>query len=68
MAVYDIIDNGKDGIITPIPYSRDSTVENIKKLMDDDILRDNMAKAATKTAEKYTIREMTNKWYTIFNS
>ena len=66
VAVYDIIKHGNDGFITPMPYSRESTVECMIKLMNDEDLRDRMAKSAITTAEKYTIREMTNQWYKLF--
>ena len=66
VAVYDIIKHGNDGFITPMPYSREATVECMIKLMNDEDLRDRIAKSAIKTAEKYTIREMTNQWYKLF--
>ena len=67
VAVYDIIKDGKDGFITSMPYSRDATIKCMTKLMDNEHLREEMARAAMKTAERYTIREMANKWYRIFD-
>lgn len=65
-AIHDIIDNDKDGYITPIPYSREKTISCLKKLMDDDDKRNKMAKAAIEKSKQYTMDAMANKWYAIF--
>ena len=67
VAVYDIIDNNKDGFITPMPYSIEQTTKCLKALMDDDTLRNNMAKAAIEKSTQYTMESMVNKWYKLFS-
>ena len=67
VAVYDIIDNNKDGFITPMPYSRDQTVKCLKALMDNDSQRNNMAKAAIEKSKQYTMDSMASQWYKLFS-
>lgn len=67
VAVYDIIDNNKDGYITPMPYSREYTINCLKALMDDDEKRDKMAQAAIEKSSQYTMDAMTTQWYNLFS-
>lgn len=38
-AIYDIIDNGKSGLITPIPYNSQKTIDCISLLIENEELR-----------------------------
>lgn len=38
-AIYDIIDDGKSGFITPMPYNNQKTVDSISLLIEDEKLR-----------------------------
>ena len=42
-AIYDIIDNGKSGLITPIPYNSQKTIDCISLLIENEELRKKMA-------------------------
>lgn len=64
-AVNDIITDGKDGFITPMPYHIDNTLKRIKQLMDDDKLRDKMAVAAIGKSKRFTLDSIKKKWYSI---
>jgi glycosyltransferase involved in cell wall biosynthesis len=66
VAVYDIIDNGKDGFITPVPYSKEKTVECLEKLIINDRMRDQMASAAINKAADYSLDMVARKWYDLF--
>jgi len=65
-AVYDIIDHGETGYITPVPYSKDKTVDYLKRLMDDEELRKSMAIRAMNSVEKFSLAKITNKWESLF--
>ncbi len=54
-AIYDIIDNGKSGLITPIPYNSQKTIDCISLLIENEKLRKEMAKEAMCKAKCFTI-------------
>ncbi|MBQ5611929.1 MAG: glycosyltransferase [Fibrobacteraceae bacterium] len=64
-AVYDIIENGKSGFITPQPYSNKITVNCLRKLMDDEKLRKMMALNAMEKAQTFALNEVTKQWYSV---
>lgn len=66
-AVYDIIEDGKSGFITSIPYSRENTVRCIRKLIENPELRNEMAKNALSRSEKFTVQTITQAWYDLFH-
>lgn len=66
-AVYDIIDSGKNGIISPLPYSEERMAKELSQLMADEELREAMAKEGLKNAERYTLREIVERWEELFN-
>lgn len=66
-AVYDIIDSGKNGIILPLPYSEERMAKELSQLMADDERRKAMAREGIKNAERYTLREIVNRWEQLFN-
>ncbi len=65
-AVYDIIDSGKNGIISPMPYSEERMAEELRRLMADDEKRRSMAEEGLKNAERYTLKEIVNSWEELF--
>ncbi len=67
LAVYDIIEDGKNGIITPMPYNIDNTVGSLRKLMDDSNLRQQMATNAIVKAKKFSVDNVVNEWYEKIN-
>lgn len=67
VAVYDIITDGKDGFITPMPYNIDNTEKCIRQLMDDDKIREKMALAAIEKSRRFTLECIKQKWYAIMN-
>ena len=66
-AVYDIIDTEKNGIISPLPYSEERMAKELSQLMKDEKLRKEMAEEGLKNAERYTLREIVNRWEDMFN-
>ena len=67
VAVYDILENAKDGYITPIPYNSQNTIDALKTLMDSPEKRDCMAQAAMNKSKKFSMESIIEKWYKIMN-
>jgi glycosyltransferase involved in cell wall biosynthesis len=65
-AVYDIIDNGKDGFITNMPYSQQETVNCIKTLIENENLRREMALNAIEKSKKFSLASIIVKWEKLF--
>ena len=65
-AIYDIIDNGKSGLITPIPYNSQKTIDCISLLIENEKLRKEMAKEAMCKAKCFTIDSVITRWYNLF--
>ncbi len=65
-AVYDIIEDGKSGFITSVPYSKDNTVRCIRKLIENPRLRNEMAENAISRSKKFTVETITQAWYDLF--
>lgn len=65
IAVYDILENGKDGFITPMPYSEDKTVEYMVRLIENDKLREKMAHAAIEKSKQFELGKISQEWYKI---
>ena len=66
-AVYDIVDNGKSGFITPQPYKKEDIIKNIRYLIEHQKEREAMARSAMKDASKFTLESIAKEWYNIFN-
>lgn len=66
-AAYDIIDQGVCGFVTPKPYSEAKTTEKMELLMNDEKLRQDMAKKAMEKAKNFSIDSISQKWYELFN-
>ena len=61
-AIYDIIENGKSGFITPAPYHKSNTVEQLEKLLSDRTLCQKMSKAAYERAEHFALDRIVTEW------
>lgn len=67
VAVFDIIDDGINGFITSAPYNTDDTVDRLRRLMDDEKLREQMATAAIKKAKSFSMNAIAKKWYSLMD-
>lgn len=70
-AVYDIIEDKKDGIIcdyNPKGYPTHTMADRLSKIMTDDKLRYKMELNAIKKSENYSIDNIYQSWEQIFNS
>lgn len=65
-AVYDIIEQGKSGFITSMPYNNNNTVNLLRKLIENESLRNEMAANAIKRAKLFDLESIVNKWYLLF--
>jgi glycosyltransferase involved in cell wall biosynthesis len=68
VSVYDIIDSGRTGIITPMPYSQDATVAALCRLMDDEAYRKRMSVAAQRDSQRFELSSVVNQWEELFHS
>lgn len=66
-SVYDIIENGRNGLITPSPYSKQSTVGALKELIDNSETRNSMASAAIESSKQFNLSAITDRWEQLFN-
>ena len=66
-AVYDIIENEKSGFITPQPYSNEITVNCLRKLINDEKLRETMAMNAMARSKNFTIDSVVQQWYSMLS-
>lgn len=62
----DIIDNNKNGLLVGIKNS-EKLYEKILKLYEDKGLRDSLSSRAFSNIDKYSYKEMTNKYIEIYN-
>lgn len=65
-SVYDIIENGKNGLIVN-DGDIDSFALALKELMLDKGKRESMARKGFKSCERYSTRKVVDKWEKIFN-
>lgn len=61
-AIYHIIENGKSGFITPKPYRKANTVQQLEKLMSDKELCRKMSKEAFKRAQYFALDTIVAEW------
>jgi glycosyltransferase involved in cell wall biosynthesis len=67
VTVHDIVDDGKTGIITPMPYDQQTTIQAMRRLMDDDALRQRMSLAAQESSRRFELTAVVDKWERLFN-
>lgn len=65
-AVYDIIEDGKSGFITPMPYNNDITIKYLRKLIENENLRIQMAKNAMERTKLFDLNTISEQWYNVF--
>ena len=67
LAAHDIIEDGQNGFII-CPFDRSAFVRKLMDLMDNDDLRCKMADVASKSASKYDIGVIKERWYEVFKN
>ncbi|MBT9187517.1 glycosyltransferase [Zobellia russellii] len=65
-AIYDIIENGKSGFITPAPYQKTNTVKQLEILITDKTLRYQMSQEAYKRAQYFSLDTIVSEWESMF--
>lgn len=68
-AVYDIVNNGVNGIIFPYKkecFSAESAAEQLHKIMNDDTAYNDMAEKAIETSKRYSVDEIYKSWEETF--
>lgn len=65
-AVYDIIDSGKNGFISPPPFSAASMAKILKELMKNENKRNAMALKAQQKAQQFTLSAIADQWENLF--
>jgi glycosyltransferase involved in cell wall biosynthesis len=66
-AVYDIIDNNSNGIITKSPYKQTELINAMLSLAKNDELLTLMRVKSIESSNKFTIVEVSKKWEKLFN-
>lgn len=62
-----LIENGKNGFLAPLP-NVEKLAEQIIKVLDDEKLRNAMGKAAKETSQSYSVPAILQKWENLFLS
>lgn len=62
LSVRDIIDDGANGLITPVPYSEDATVAAMRMLMDDESRRVRLSVAAQEKSKSFALERILRQW------
>lgn len=66
-AVYDILDSGKNGIISAMPYNEKRMTNELHQLMNDDNYRKELAEEGFHNAQRYSLDSVVEKWIQLFN-
>ncbi|MCD8299298.1 MAG: glycosyltransferase [Opitutae bacterium] len=66
-AVHDIIEDGENGLIVPA-FDFDKYTEKLARLMSDSDLRGRLARNALKINEKFSPKEIGDKWMSLLSS
>lgn len=69
-AVYDIIDNGVNGIIFPYhknAFSVELAAKELEMIMTDETIYKNLAEKAIETSKRYAVDEIYKSWKQTFN-
>lgn len=67
-SIYDIITNGEDGFITPMPYSKAATVRHLRKLIETPNLFRQMSEKAQEKSKHFSADVIMNKWQQLFEN
>lgn len=68
-AVYDIVDDGVNGMVFPYNkegFSAEDAARQMEKIMDDDTVYNDMAAKAIETSKKYSVDEIYKSWEDTF--
>lgn len=68
VSVYDIITHGKTGFITPVPYSKSTTVEYLKFIIDNPQTAKIMAHNALEKSKDFSKEVAIKKWKQLFET
>lgn len=61
-AVYDIIEDGISGFITPAPYDAEITKLRVMDLIEDNDMRSRMSESAIRRSEYFWVSNIADKW------
>ena len=67
-AIYDIIDAGKNGIITGYPFNEEEFDNSVISLCNDNKQRELLANMAVEKSLVFSIDSIKTQWYTIINN
>lgn len=62
-AIYDIINNGKDGTVTSYPFNEKEYDDAVMNYCKDDFLRERASLAAVEKSRHFSIDDIKKKWY-----
>ena len=62
-AIYDIINSGKDGIITSCPFNEKEYDDAVMNYCKDSILREKASLAAVEKSRHFSVDDIKKKWY-----
>jgi glycosyltransferase involved in cell wall biosynthesis len=65
-AIYDIIEDGKTGMIVPA-FDNEKYIAVLKELMTDETKRNNMAHNAVANAQRFDIEHIGQQWFKLFD-
>ena len=65
-ALSDIINDGVNGFSVK-PFSQKEYIQKLRRLMDDESLRQNMAKASIESVKRFDVKIITEQWLELFN-
>lgn len=69
-AVYDIVDNGMNGIVFPYNkegFSAEDAARQMERIMADETIYKNMAEKAIETSKRYSVNEIYKSWKETFD-
>lgn len=69
-AVYDIVNDGVNGIVFPYNkegFSAEDAARRMERIMADETIYKNMAKKAIETSKRYSVNEIYKSWKETFN-
>lgn len=68
LSIYDMIESGKQGYITSVPFSVDEMASRVRSLMDNETLRQTMGRNALERSKDFRLDRIVDMWYDLFHS
>lgn len=62
VSIYDMIESGKHGFITPMPFSAQETADVLSRLMSDEALRSQMSRRAVERSKDFNLDSVVRRW------